>query len=152
MRTLELRRHARRDPSADRLSDAGRAQAAEVGRTMEGGYDVVFVSPAQRTAETVAWFLRALHHQLPPHEVVPGLAGRGTDGSAAALGRVVGELLTKVPEGGRGLAVGHTPLIEQAIRGLTARAIEPLAECEGVLLTDAEGRIAVRELRVPRPG
>ncbi|HEX6230257.1 MAG TPA: histidine phosphatase family protein [Actinomycetota bacterium] len=150
MRTLELRRHARRNPSADRLSEEGAGQAAEVGRTLQGGYDVVFVSPAQRAAETVAWFLRALNEQLPPHEVVPGLAGRGTDGSLAQLGRILGELVARVPDGGRGLAVGHTPLIEHAVEGLTGRTIEPLGECEGVLLTDrGDGRLDVSELRIP---
>lgn len=149
MRSLEVRRHARRDPSADRLSDEGRAQAEEVGRTLEGGYDVIFVSPAQRAAETVARFLRARGERLPPHEVVPGLAGRGTDGSPQELGRVLAALVAEVPEGGRGLAVGHTPLIEKAVEGLTGRSIEPLGECEGVLLTDlGDGRIGVRELRL----
>ena len=52
MKTLELRRHARRDPQADRLSPAGRADAEDVGRTSGRRYDVVFVSPAQRAAET----------------------------------------------------------------------------------------------------
>lgn len=150
MRTLELRRHAERDPDADRLSAAGRVQAAQVGRTLEGGYDVVFVSPAQRAAETAAWFLRALNEQLPEREVIPGLAGRGTDGSLAQLGAVLVDLLDRVPEGGRGLAVGHTPLIEQAVDGLTGRRVERLAECEGVLLTRLDdGRIEVRELRLP---
>ncbi len=119
---------------------------------LEGGYDVVFVSPAQRSAETVAWFLRALNEQLPPHEVVPGLAGRDTDGSLTELGAVLADLLDRVPEGGRGLAVGHTPLIEQAVDGLTGRRVEPLSECEGVQLTRSDdGRITVGELRLPGP-
>jgi len=50
VRTLELRRHATRDPAADRLSRQGRAQAQSVGATLAGGYSVVFVSPAERTA------------------------------------------------------------------------------------------------------
>ena len=67
MRTLELRRHAQRDPAADRLSKQGRAQAQSVGTTLAGGYSAVFVSPAQRAAETVAWRLRGLGEQLPAH-------------------------------------------------------------------------------------
>ena len=65
MRTLEVRRHAQRDPEADRLSEEGRAQAQSVGASLAGGYAVVFISPAQRAAETVAWFLRGLGEQLP---------------------------------------------------------------------------------------
>lgn len=150
MKTLELRRHAKRDPSEDRLSEVGRAQAAEVGRTLEGGYDVAFASPAERAAETLARFLGARNEQLP--QIVPGLAGRDTDGSPAELGRVLLGIIERVPDGGRGLAVGHTPLIEKAVEGLTGRRIEPLTECEGVLLTDrGEGRLDVRELRIPGP-
>lgn len=150
MRSLELRRHARRDPAEDRLSDEGRAQATDVGGALGGGYDVVFTSPALRAAETLDRFLRARDEPAPVPEVVPGLAGRGTDGGPTELGRVLAELLARVPEGGRGLAVGHTPLIERGIEGLTGRTIEPLAECEGVLLTEsAAGSIHVLELRIP---
>ncbi len=148
MRTLELRRHAKRDPEADRLSPQGRALAEQVGRTLSGRYAVVFVSPARRAAETLAWFLRGLHGQLPEHAVVPGLTGDGTDGSPHQLGAVIRELLLQVPEGGRGLAVGHTPLIERAILGLTGREIAPLAECEGALIIETDGRISAEEIRL----
>lgn len=150
MRSLELRRHAKRDPSEDRLSEEGRAQAVEVGRTLGGGYDVIFSSPAQRAAETVTYFFHARGGPFPPHEVVPGLAGRGTDGSPTELGGILADLLARVPDAGTGIAVGHTPLIERGIEGLTGRTIEPLAECEGVLLTEsAAGSIHVLELRIP---
>jgi phosphohistidine phosphatase SixA len=150
VRVLELRRHAKRDPSADRLSPDGRRQAEDVGRTLTGGWDVIFVSPAMRTAETVAWFLRARGEQLAPHAVIPGLAGEGTDRSPLAMAGVVTALLDAVPEGGRGLAVGHTPLIERAVLGISAQEIAPLAECEGVLLSreDDEHPVRVRELRI----
>jgi phosphohistidine phosphatase SixA len=148
MRTLELRRHARRDPTADRLSPEGRAQAQEVGAGLVGGYARVWVSPAERAAETAAWFLRGLGEQLPEHGVVPGLGGQDTDGSPVELVRVVLALLEEVPEGARALAVGHTPLIERATLGLTGREIEPLAECEGVEFTLEGTALSVRELRL----
>jgi phosphohistidine phosphatase SixA len=148
LRTLEIRRHARRDPDADALSPEGRDQAEDVGRMMTSGYDVVFVSPAKRAAETAAWFLRAAGHQLPEHAVVPGLGGDGTDNSPEQLGEVLHAVIAAVPEGGRGLAVGHTPLIEKAVKGLTERTIRPLAECEGLLLTEEGGEIDVEELRL----
>ena len=55
-----------------------------------------------------------------------------------------------VDEGGRGLAISHTPLIERAVLGLTAAVIEPLAECEGVLLSKAtdDDTVEVGELRL----
>jgi phosphohistidine phosphatase SixA len=148
VRTLEIRRHARRDPDEDRLSPEGRAQAGEVGTTLDGRYDVVFVSPAARAAETADAFLSAVGREPPQRLAIDGLSGRGTDGSEEQLAGVVRGVLSSVPEGGRGLAIGHTPLIEKAVRGLTGRTIAPLAECEGVLLTDDGDRIWVEELRL----
>lgn len=147
MRSLELRRHARRDPTADRLSPEGRAQAEDLGRSLGTPFDAVFVSPAQRVAETVAWILRGMGTQLPPHEVVPGLGGRDGQGPEE-MAAVVREMLGRLPDGARGLAIGHTPLIERAVLGLTGIEIEPLAECEGIRVTDRDGRILVDELRI----
>ncbi len=168
MRALELRRHAPRDPDADALSEEGRALALHVGKDLPGGYTAVFTSPARRAAETVAWFLRGLGQQLPPdHGVAEGLgspvedrwrraakaAGAGridaveaedpelVAAESARLGQAVRALLAEIPEGGRGLAVGHSPLIEAAAYGLTGAVIEPLAECEGILLEEEVGRI-----------
>jgi phosphohistidine phosphatase SixA len=151
VKTLEIRRHAKRDPAADRLSEAGRAQAEDVGRSLDDAYDVIFVSPAQRAAETVAWMLRGKSAQLPPHAVVPGLAAHDNDGSPLAMAGVLSALVDAVPEGGRGLAISHTPLIERGVLGLLAREIEPLGECEGVVLTkrdDESGADLARELRL----
>jgi len=150
LRTLELRRHANRDPNADRLSEHGRAQAQSVGATLVGGYKVVFVSPAERAAETAAWMLRGLGEQLPAHAVVPGLAAEDNDGSPLAMAGVVSALLDAVPEDERGLAISHTPLIERAVLGLMAAEIEPLAECEGVVLskTTDDAPVELGELRL----
>jgi phosphohistidine phosphatase SixA len=150
VRTLELRRHAERDPTADRLSPQGRAQAQALGAELAGAYAVVFISPAQRAAETVAWLLRGLGEQLPAHAVIPGLAAKDNDGSPLAMAGVVAALLDAVPKDARGLAVSHTPLIERAVLGLSAREIEPLGECEGVLLTKEhdEAPVEVTELRL----
>lgn len=150
MRTLEVRRHAERDPGADRLSVAGRAQAEDVGRAISATYDVVFVSPAQRTAETVAWMLRGVGAQLPPHAVVPGLAAKDNDGSPLAMAGVLSALLDSVPEDGRGLAVSHTPLIERGVLGLVAREVAPLGECEGIVITkgDDEAPVEIAEIRL----
>jgi hypothetical protein len=81
---------------------------------------------------------------------VPGLAAKDNDGSPLAMAGVLSALLDAVPEDGRGLAVSHTPLIERAVLGLSAREIEPLAECEGVLLskTDDDAVVEIEELRL----
>ena len=151
MRTLELRRHARRDPTADKLSRSRDARRrSRWARRSRAATTVVFISPAERAAETVAWLLRGLGEQLPAHAVVPGLAAQDNDGSPLAMAGVVAALLDAVPEGERGLAISHTPLIERAVLGLTAAEIEPLAECEGVLLSKAtdDDPVEVGELRL----
>ncbi len=150
MRQLELRRHARRDPAADRLSAEGRAQAEDLGRASPAAYDVVFVSPAARAAETAAWILRGAGRQLPEHAVVPGLAGHdSTRGSPEGMAAGVEALLRRIPEGGRGLAISHTPFVERVALGLTGHEVPPMAECEGLLVTRKDdGSIEVQELRL----
>ena len=149
MRQLELRRHAKRDPNADRLSAQGRAEAEDVGRASSAPYDAVFVSPAERAAETAAWILRGSGQQLPEHDVIPGLAGKdATGGSPEGMAEGVRTLLAAVPEGGIGLAVGHTPFVERAMTGLTGREPTPFAECEGIRVTlHDDGRLEVEEIR-----
>ena len=175
MRSIELRRHAERAEDADALSPEGRIQAEDVGRTLPGVYAFVFVSPARRAAETVAWFLRASRQPLPPHAVVPGLASEVEDrwraaSKAAGSSRldevmgedpalvaeestrqaaVVRELFDRIPPDAGALAVGHTPLIEAAVYGLMNVVIEPLGTCEGVLLTmDDAGDLRLEEMRL----
>jgi broad specificity phosphatase PhoE len=163
MRALELRRHAPREEEADRLTPEGQRLAEEVGRDLPGGYAAVWTSPAKRAAETVAWFLKGLGQPLPgDHGVSEGLASPVEDRWKAAakaagssrmdrvevvdrdlveqesrrLGEATRQLLASVPDDARGLAVGHSPLIEAAVYGLTGSLIEPLSECEGVLLEE----------------
>ena len=138
MRSLELRRHAPREPGQDRLSAGGRILAEDVGRELTGPYDAIFVSPAKRAAETAAWFLRGAGHRLPrTHAIVEGLAGSSDD--SEALAAEVRRLFDAIPEGGKGLAVGHTPLIETAVSRLTGTPVADLHECEGVLVVQDGG-------------
>ena len=150
MRQIELRRHAKRDPNRDALSPAGRAQAEDVGRESARGYDAVFVSPAERAAETAAWIVRGSGRQLPEHGVIPGLAGKDeTGGSAEGMAAGVRALLAEVPDGGIGLAVSHTPFVERAMTGLTGRDPKPFAECEGIRVTmHDDGTFEVEEIRL----
>jgi phosphohistidine phosphatase SixA len=151
MKELELRRHAKRDPDQDRLSDEGRAQAQDLGREAAEGWAAVFVSPAQRAAETAAHILRGAGSQLPPeHRVVPGLAGQDpSGGSPEAMAAGIRALLLEVPDGGRGLAISHSPFVERAAFGLTGDEVAPMRECEGILVTAEDDHIGVAELRLP---
>jgi len=125
----------------------------DVGRAQQGvAYAAAFVSPAERAAETVAWFLRGAGQQLPLlHVVVPGLAGKDqTEGSPEGMATGIRSLLEQIPDGGRGLAISHTPFVERTALGLTGREVEPMHECEGLLVTlHDDGNIEVEELRLP---
>ena len=145
MRRLELRRHAPRLPDVDALSSDGEILAERVGATLEGPYDALFVSPKKRTAQTAAWFLRGLKHSLPQrHGVVEGLSP--DDGAVAEALRLV---VSDVPDETKTLLVGHTPSLEEAVETLTGTTIQPLRECEGVLLVENDGEIRVeREYRL----
>ena len=150
VKQLELRRHARRDPAKDALSAEGRADAQRLGSQATATYDRVFVSPAARAAETAAWFLRGAGQQLPEHAVVPGLAGQDqTGGSPDGMAAGVRSLLAQIADGGRALAISHTPLVERAAHGL-GHTVSPMRECEGILITQRDdGSITVEELRLP---
>ena len=153
MKRIEFLRHAPRDPERDALSPAGRSLAAEVGASRADlRYAVVFVSPAERAAETAAWFLRGAGHQLPAHSIVPGLAGKdATGGSPEGLAAGLRSLLAELDDGDRALAISHTPFVERAAFGLMGREVEPMRELEGILITQADdGSISVEELRLGR--
>ena len=150
MQRLELRRHAAREVSSDALSPEGRASAEDVGRSRGERYDAVFVSPAARAAETAAWLLRGAGQQLPPeHSVIPGLAGQdASGGSPEGMAAGARALLDQVPDGGLGLAISHTPLVERAAFGLSGREVAPMDPCEGIMITrHDDGRITIEELR-----
>ncbi len=152
MEHLELRRHAPRDGTRDALSSLGRALAEDVGRGRTAiHYDAVFVSPAARAAETAAWFLRGAGAQLPTdHAVIPGLGGQdASGGSPDGMAAGMRALLDQLPEGGCGLAISHSPLVERAAFGLTGHEVAPMHECEGLWITRTDdGAIEVAELRL----
>ena len=147
MKRLELRRHAIRHATVDQLTKEGKTQAEDVGATLEGRYDALFVSSAKRAAETAAWFLRALGQPLPQnHAIFEPFQNPASEGE---LQETVREMFRLIPPDGKGLAVGHTPLIEKAVEGLTGTKVKPLKECEGVLVTEDDGAFEVeREFRL----
>ena len=56
-RTVELRRHT--DDDDDELSEEGVQAALELGARVEGGYDLLVSSGAQRSTQTIACLLAA---------------------------------------------------------------------------------------------
>jgi broad specificity phosphatase PhoE len=162
-RYVELRRHT--DNEGDALSEEGVRAALEIGRGLAGGYDLLVSSGAQRATQTLACFACMLRERVPGGAVVEaGLRSRVEDrwraayqqaGSgdlaalrgadpelvaedSAVLGAALRNVLGELPEGGRALAVGHSPTNEAAVLGLTGTIVEPMAKGAGVLVV-AEG-------------
>jgi broad specificity phosphatase PhoE len=162
-RYVELRRHT--DSDGDALTDDGVRAALEIGRELVGGYDLLVSSGAQRATQTLACFACALGEPVPGGAVVEdGLRSRVEDrwrdaykraGSgdlaslreadpdlvredSAELAAALGRVLERLPDGGRALAVGHSPTNEAAVLGLTGTIIEPMGKGAGVLVV-AEG-------------
>jgi phosphohistidine phosphatase SixA len=53
---------------------------------------------------------------------------------SAILAAALRRLLERLPDGGRALAVGHSPTNEAAVLGLTGSIIEPMVKGAGVLV------------------
>ena len=177
LRRLEIRRHAAKgtDIGGDCLSQQGIEQAHQLGRSLRVGYTHLYSSGAQRATQTLACMLAGMGRSVLSGVVVrPGLGSpreaewretaraAGTSGLDALLAkneplvreeseRLAAELraiLGELPEGSYALAVGHSPLAECAIYGLTGKVHAPLQECEGLLVLELKGgRLVVEELR-----
>lgn len=157
---VELRRHT--DNDGDVLSEEGVEAAVAIGEKLEGSYLLMASSGAQRATQTAACFLAGLGQRVAGGIVVePGLrsevedrwreayqaAGEGTlaafrsadpelvEEQAKTLGAGLRRIFDRLPEGGRALAVGHSPTNEAAVLGVTGEEIAPLGKGEGVLVT-----------------
>jgi broad specificity phosphatase PhoE len=158
-RYVELRRHT--DNDGDSLTEEGVRAALEIGRGLAGGYELLVSTGAQRATQTLACFACVLREPVPGGVVVePGLRSlvedrwraayeRASSGDLAALreadpelvredsgvlGAALRRVLGRLTEGGRALAVGHSPTNEAAVLDLTGSIIEPMAKGAGVLV------------------
>src|SRR5215217_2142164 len=170
-RCVELRRHT--DNDGDVLSEEGVRAALEIGKTLTGGYALLVSTGAQRATQTLACFASMLREPIPGGAVVEaGLRSRIEDrwreayqraGSgdltalrdadpelvaedSAVLGAALRRVLERLPEGGRALAVGHSPTNEAAVLGLTGSIVEPIAKGAGVLVVAQGNRTRVEPL------
>jgi broad specificity phosphatase PhoE len=170
-RYVELRRNT--DNDGDALTAEGVRAALEIGQQLAGGYALLVSTGAQRATQTLACFACALREQIPGGAVLePGLRSRVEDrwreayrraGSgdlaalrdadaalvredSAVLGAALRRVLDRLPEGGKALAVGHSPTNEAAVLGLTGAIIEPLGKGAGVLVVDEGDRTRVEPL------
>jgi broad specificity phosphatase PhoE len=179
LRRLEIRRHAEKGTAlgGDSLSAEGIEHAHRLGRSLRVGYTHLFSSGAQRATQTLACILAGMGRSvLGGVEVRPGLASereaqwrdaaRAAGGSSiemllaqdAPLVREESErlaaqaraLLAELPEGSYALAIGHSPLTECAVYGLTGKLFAPLRPCEGFVIVEHKGgRLEIEETRGP---
>jgi broad specificity phosphatase PhoE len=168
---VELRRHT--DAEGDVLTDEGVRAATRIGARLEGGYDLLVSTGAQRATQTLACFLAALGERVPGGVVVETdlrstreerwreayeKAGSGeleamrsadpelVEEDAAALGAALGRLLDALTDGGRALVVGHSPTNEAAVLGLTGEIVAPISKGAGVLLVAGDQGFRVKSL------
>jgi broad specificity phosphatase PhoE len=167
-RYIELRRHT--DSDGDALTDEGMRVALEIGRGLGGGYELLVSSGAQRATQTLACIACALREPVPGGTLVEaGLrsrveerwraayerAGSGelaalreadpelVQHDAAVLGTALTRVFDRLPDGGRALAVGHSPTNEAAVLGVTGSIIEPMSKGAGVLMVAEDDEVGV---------
>jgi broad specificity phosphatase PhoE len=158
-RYVELRRHT--DSDGDALTEEGVRAALDIGRGLAGRYELLVSSGAQRATQTLACFACVLGEPVTGGAIVEaGLRSRVEDrwraayqtaGSgelsalreadpelvredSAVLAAALRRVLERLPEGGRALAVGHSPTNEAAVLGLTGATIAPMSKGTGVLV------------------
>jgi hypothetical protein len=169
VRSIELLRHTAND--GDKLTPEGIAAAEAIGRErLTPPYALFGSTGASRATEMVEILRRVVGQEDVPVTEVRGLrssvedrwraaakaAGKGADVEAIRaidpdlvekesmlLGAALRGVFDALPEGGRGLVVGHSPTNEAAVLGLAGTAVSPLDKGEGVLVVEDGGRFQV---------
>ena len=162
MKTIDLFRHTEND--GDELTADGAAAAVAIGRTLQRDYELAASSGAQRATQTIGCLLAGMGRPVRRGVVVvsalrshvedqwraayaaagagdiESLRGADPDLVAAdskALAAGLREILAMLPDGGRALAVGHSPTNEAAIFGLTGVVVDPMGKGQSIAITQA---------------
>lgn len=170
-RLVELRRHT--DNDGDVLSEDGMAAAMKIGSRLEGPYDLLISSGAQRATQTLACFLAAMGQKVSGGVTVDpsfrseqeqrwfDVASRAGGKDLNAFKQVDEELVSseavrfsdavkrvidRLPDGGRVLVVGHSPMHECAVLGLTGEVVDPIAKGMAVLILSDGDKVSVEKL------
>jgi broad specificity phosphatase PhoE len=175
MRTLEHRRHSRRDPGTIHLSTAGHALARRVGGGL-GRFDRVVTSPKPRARETAEAMGRTVDAEVDSLGEMPDDRGISVDDQTprtfadyvslvarseqmGAYGREQADRwrveLERVPDGGSLLMISHGGVIEFGAASAVSEAARgwgvALGYLEGVrLLWDGRRWVSGEVLRVPQ--
>jgi hypothetical protein len=164
-KTVELRRHTASD--GDVLTAEGVAAALEIGTRRRGRYDMLGSSGAQRATQALASILAGMGERQPVGVTVdPSFrseveerwmaAARASGGGgletfrqtdlelveseASRFGDALRRVFEALPTDGRALVVGHSPMHEVSVLGLTGVVVEPLPKGKALLVTeDGEG-------------
>ncbi|HEY3195937.1 MAG TPA: hypothetical protein VGK42_11950 [Candidatus Dormibacteraeota bacterium] len=169
-RVVELRRHTEAD--GDVLTPIGVRAAVDIGTRLDAGYDLLISSGAQRATQSLACILAGLGRRLECGVTVDPTfrseieerwfaaarsGGGGLESFKAADPELVeqearrfGEGLRRVfeslPESGRALIVGHSPMHEVAVYGLTGEIVPPIKKGGGVVVVQAQGKFKVEPI------
>jgi broad specificity phosphatase PhoE len=162
-RVVELRRHTAAE--GDVLTPEGVRAAVEIGRRLSGRYDLLVSSGAQRATQTLAcllaagtvrceagvvvdpgfrstreeeWFAVARHARSGSLEAFRAAAPDLVAEEAHLLGEALRRTFAALPPDGRALVVGHSPMHECAILGLTGVVVDPIAKGGAVLVIETE--------------
>jgi broad specificity phosphatase PhoE len=168
MKTVELRRHTASD--GDHLTPDGVRAAVEIGGLLNDRYDLLISSGAQRATQTLACFLAGAGRRVPAGVIVDQAfrssveerwfavareaGGGGLDGflnvdralvdeEAARFAGALQRVFDSLPESGWALIVGHSPMHEVAVYGVTGAIVPPISKGAGVLLVQDGDQVRV---------
>lgn len=168
---IELRRHT--DNEGDVLTPGGVRAAVDIGGDLVGPYDLFVSSGAQRATQTAACLLAGFEDRVEGGVVVDegfrspeedrwkeiySRTGSGqlqafldaapdfVEEEARRFAEAARRVADHVPEGGRALVVGHSPMQEATVYGLTDETIQPLGKGAGVVVTVTDEGVEVERL------
>lgn len=171
-KSVELWRHTAAD--GDVLTSEGARAAVDIGSRLDHGYDLLISSGAQRATQTLACFLAGGGLRVPTGVMVDvrfrsdvedrwrEAYERGGGGDIASCRKADPDLVeeesmlladalrgvfNRLSNGGRALIVGHSPMQEAAIYGLTGQAVAPISKGGGaVVIEEGDGSYRVEEV------
>jgi broad specificity phosphatase PhoE len=173
VKIVELRRHT--DADGDVLTGQGIRAAVKIGAGLVTQFDLFISSGAQRATQTLACFLSGGARSRSGVEVDSRFrsdvedrwrdaykrAGAGDIDSfrkadpelvmaeSDLLGTALSEIFDRLADGGSALIVGHSPMQEVAVFGLTGTVVEPLSKGAGIRVTQDGDRYEVAALPAP---
>ncbi len=169
MRTIVLLRHTAND--GDVLTHEGVAAAVAIGRRLAGPWSVAVSSGAQRSTQAIGCVLAGHGDPVPGGVVVVEAlrskvedrwraayraAGAGDLESlrtadpelvateSAALADGLRSVFALLPDGGRAVAVGHSPTNEAAVYGLIGIVVDPMGKGESLTVVEDAGSYSVQ--------